>query len=362
MATLPVLALSYAANIFGPLPIWAHWTTGVAMIAMAVMNNILGVELVGITSFMFCIIVCTPPAIICIFGLSTVGVTGTGHPPIQWESVAWLKLITCLMWNTAGFDDVGALAAEVHAPSHVFPKALSMSILLVIGMYVATLEVATSIAMEGDSFLVRAGVIIGGPLFGLLVIGAALLSTVGQLNSLMCCSTREVVCMATQNATPVPRALARLHPRYGTPVYSILAYGLLLIPMLSHSLTELVVDTIFLDCFTFLMQFATWIRFRWETRYMDKLDTKNCKFSTGFRLPLDFIGVAIWAMCPIVLCVTVVILAIVDGRTSKMIAFLLILAFGECLYSKDVLMKASRLDVLMKAACLPFRQCYSAKS
>jgi amino acid transporter len=294
----------------------------------------LGVELVGVTSIIFLIIVCTPPVLICIFGLPSVG---TPQPPIEWQSVAWLKLLTCIMWNTAGFDDAGALAAEVHTPSHVFPRALAVSLVLVIGLYVATLEVATSVAPDGDSYLVRAGVAIGGPAFGLVVILAAVISTMGQLNSLMCCSTREVVCMATQDRGPVPRIFATLHPRYGTPVFSILAYGFLLLPMLSHSLTDLIADTIFIDCCTFVMQFATWIRFRWETMHLDRVAKEKL---ACFRLPMGFLGVVIWAICPITLCVVVVILTILEGSTIHLGTFMVVLLMGEILYSKDILTEA----------------------
>merc|ERR1711924_140493 len=82
--------------------------------------------------------------------------------------------------------------------------------------------------------------------------------------------------------------------------------------------------------------FATWIRFRWETRHLDQVASNKL---TSFRLPLGFIGVTIWAIFPIALCMIVVVLAIIDGSTTHLVTFMVVAIIGESLYSKDALMR-----------------------
>ena len=50
-----------------------------------------------------------------------------------------------LLWNTSGYDSVGALAAEVKHPGRDFPRAMIATIILVTLVYILPLAVAISL-------------------------------------------------------------------------------------------------------------------------------------------------------------------------------------------------------------------------
>merc|ERR1712080_407960 len=121
--------------------------------------------------------------------------------------VDWRRFLTLLMWNTSGFDDAGATAAEVRAPTHVYPRALTLSIMLVTATYVAPIGVGVSVAPDvskwHSGYLSQIAASIGGSTFGYVLSAAGFISSVAQLNALLCSSVREVVCMAEQKEQPV---------------------------------------------------------------------------------------------------------------------------------------------------------------
>merc|ERR1712196_536768 len=126
------MALAYFDAIFGTMDADVRWCAGFALIVVAVAANVRGVELVGNTSYVLCILVCTPPLVLTAIGLPSVA---TPAAP-AWKEVLWLHFLTSLMWNTSGFDDAGATAAEVTHPGRVYPRALGISVALVTGLYV----------------------------------------------------------------------------------------------------------------------------------------------------------------------------------------------------------------------------------
>ena len=64
-----------------------------------------------------------------------------GPPP---PGVRWGTFLSVLLWNTSGYDSVGALAAEVQNPGRDFPRAMIATIALVTVVYLLPLLVAIS--------------------------------------------------------------------------------------------------------------------------------------------------------------------------------------------------------------------------
>ena len=61
-------------------------------------------------------------------------------------AVDWGAFVAVLLWNTSGYDTVGALAAEVHDPARRLPKALSVVIVLITLVYL--LPVAVGVGLD----------------------------------------------------------------------------------------------------------------------------------------------------------------------------------------------------------------------
>eukprot|EP00434_Breviolum_minutum_P011147 symbB.v1.2.009835.t1/scaffold635.1/size178188/6 len=188
-------------------------------------------------------------------------------PSTNWQEVQWLHFLTSLMWNTSGFDDAGASAAEIQAPSEIYPKALGISVALITALYVLPIAVGVAIEPETqlwhDGFLATIGTRVGGQALGSLLSCAGFISSVAQLNALLCTSVREIICLSDQEGQPVPAILGRLHPTFRTPHIGTVVFSLVLLGTFKYHFVELIAATVIFDCVSFLIQFATWIRFRY---------------------------------------------------------------------------------------------------
>ena len=66
-----------------------------------------------------------------------------GADPIRWGTV-----LSVLLWNTSGYDSVGALAAEVRNPGRDLPRALVVTNVLVTLVYLLPLALAISLDVD----------------------------------------------------------------------------------------------------------------------------------------------------------------------------------------------------------------------
>ena len=81
-------------------------------------------------SNLFALLVIAPFAALFVAGLPEV-------EPASWldslpaPSIKWGTFLSVMLWNTSGYDAVGALAAEVQDPGRDFPLAMMVTIALV---------------------------------------------------------------------------------------------------------------------------------------------------------------------------------------------------------------------------------------
>lgn len=325
VATLPAMALGYLEVLIGTtLSATQRWWTSFVLVAAAVVTNVAGVEIVGDVSYVLCIVVCLPSLVLVLIGTPELA-----DFPAQadMQEVMWLHFLTSLMWNTSGFDDAGASAAEVRAPAKIYPKALGISVALVTALYVLPLSVGVAVdsAPERwhDGFLATVGERLGGAPLGFALSLAGFASSVAQLNALLCTSVREIICMAEQPGQPVPACLGTVHPKLQTPHIGTVLFGLVLTLTLQYHFVELIAATVIFDCVSFIIQFATWIRFRWETPADEN--------EAAFRLPVGFTGVLLWSSGPVLLSALVLFLTLSMGGPA-LYGTILAFVVGEALY------------------------------
>ena len=84
------------------------------------MLNLLGVDVVAGASNLFALLVIAPFAALFLAGLPEV-------EPASWldslpaPAIRWGTFLSVMLWNTSGYDAVGALAAEAHPHPHPHP-------------------------------------------------------------------------------------------------------------------------------------------------------------------------------------------------------------------------------------------------
>lgn len=301
VAALPAMALGYATQLSGGG--FNHLSSCFAstMILAACLLNIRGVELVGFASALFTFLVCAPFVLLVLQGMA--GLPELGNEHFETVPMSRLKFLSCLLWNMSGYDDAGATAAEVVNPQAVYPRSLAIAIAIITASYILPvlvgLCVQPDVASWRDGEFVHIGELIGGPVLSGLIALLGVVSSFGQLNALLCSSVREVVCLAELPGQPVPRFLAKLHPRFLTPHVGTVVFSSLLFLLVDVDFTDLIAASMFFDCFSFVLQFAAWVRYR-RSRSPDGY--LSLEERPGYRAPIGFAGVAILSAFPVALC------------------------------------------------------------
>eukprot|EP00977_Amphora_coffeiformis_P004874 scaffold1048_cov90-Amphora_coffeaeformis.AAC.7 len=226
-AIYPVLFLDYviaAFDIGDHMDPWTRWfllalcSTGLAYI------NWLGLPTVEKMSIVICIIALSPFLILCLIGVFQVQphrwfempeflpadddattpsatddiVNDTDDDnPTRWlggsvfshfSVVHWGPFLNNLFWNGNSFDSCASFAGDVDNPGRVFPKALSMSVIMVAACYFVPLLVtlgASTAPPEAwvDGYLAKAASEIVGPWLGGWTVFAAGISNIAMFQA-----------------------------------------------------------------------------------------------------------------------------------------------------------------------------------
>lgn len=137
---------------------------------------------------------------------------------------AFVLAMVAILWAYDGWCDVGFVSGEVRDPQRALPRVFILGTAAVVALYLAAnlvyLRVIPLEHMAGAPLIaadVAAALI--GPLGTTLVAAAVMISTFGTLNGSMMTGPRVFYAMAEDRL--FFRALARVHPRHGTPSASI---------------------------------------------------------------------------------------------------------------------------------------------
>lgn len=176
--------------------------------------------------------------------------------------------VVSAFFSFGGWWEAGKLAGEIRNPERNLPRAFTGGVLLVTGvyllisfafLYVLPLEKIESntafVAQFGEALFGRAGAEV-------LSVGV-LLSVLGGLMAMTMAAPRAYYAMA-RDGVFFP-AFGRLHPRFGTPVHSILLQTGLALVVLSLGAFERIVAYIVFSAILFLGLSATTL-FRLPTR------------------------------------------------------------------------------------------------
>jgi len=128
-----------------------------------------------------------------------------------------------------GFAQIATVGGEVKDPGHTLPRALIGSVLIAIGIYVATMLVTTSLLSAGQLESLGglalgevARRLVGEPgALGVLVAG--LLATLSSANASILGSSRSVFALSKDELAP--QVLGRVGKQYGTPYAAVIAVG-----------------------------------------------------------------------------------------------------------------------------------------
>jgi APA family basic amino acid/polyamine antiporter len=127
-----------------------------------------------------------------------------------------------------GFDMVAAAGEEVDRPERTLPRAILLTLLLVLGLYLLITFVAVGVLPwpalgASGAPLALAATAALGPAGGRLIAGAALLTTAATANAVLVVTSRVSFAMARDGL--LPRPLARVAATTGAPWAAVLLSG-----------------------------------------------------------------------------------------------------------------------------------------
>jgi amino acid transporter len=333
MAIYPVLFVEYSAYFF-PETFGAEgsglsrWLLGLAVIWFFTYLNIRGAKVVGDSSMLFGVIVVLPFVLLVLFGLFNLQ-TNPFQPFVnegQGLTSAFALGLFVVMWNYLGWDGVSTVAGEMKDPRRDYPKMLAISVPLITAVYFLPTIIGVAVAGTSDvewtagAFTVVAETI-AGPWLGLFLAAAALVAAAGLFSSLLLSISRVPFVMAEDGY--LPRALLRVHPRYGTPWVSLVVSSAIYSVFILGPFQSLVVVDVTIYAAALLLQFAALVVLRIKRPDMDR----------PYRVPGGWFGIVLVVAFPTaVIALAVYFQAYYEGWQGSIGLALLALATGPVLY------------------------------
>jgi amino acid transporter len=302
-ALYPVMFVDYLAYLRGDMSPMERWLIGAAVIAAVTWLNIRGIRLVGLSCVIFTFLVLAPFVALVLLGAPQMD-------PAAWlvrsGDVDWALLFSIVLWNTSGWDNAGCCAGEVESPERSYPRAMVVTVLLVTLAYL--LPVAVGVGMEKnwshwkEGYFPEVAARIGGGWLGGWLTVTGLISAVGLLNALLCTSSRVPYAMALRDT--LPKSLASIHPRHGTPWSAIIVNSVGVAALIPFSFQELVQVDMFLYALALILEFAALVGLR----------LKEPEMPRPYRVPFGTAGAIALSVPPVALCIMSMLLANVPTK------------------------------------------------
>jgi amino acid transporter len=192
-------------------------------------------NIIGVTKGVTLIRLVTLAKLIPLLTLILVGATHISMDHLAWNSTPTIHGIgetsLILFFAFQGAENSLGISGEIKDPKRTIPKAIMISILIVVLLYMAIQMVSQgvlgdSLALFGNAPLAEVAKQIMGPFGVTLMIVGACISMFGFLSGDILNMPRVLFGAARDNVIPIP-ALYRVHPRFATPYISVIVFAIL---------------------------------------------------------------------------------------------------------------------------------------
>ncbi len=174
------------------------------------------------------------------YGMCSVfGVTGEAPESRPFAPRGFFPILTTaalVFTSYLGFAQIATVAGEISKPSVNLPLSMVGGVLLVGSLYVLAVFVSTRLfgasrlAEMGETAMIEVARSLFGTYGAFGMIAAGLLATVSSANASILSSSRAVYALSKDGM--VPEWIARVNKRFGTPHYSLIITGALILSFL----------------------------------------------------------------------------------------------------------------------------------
>lgn len=207
-------------------PAWARATVMLAVFAIVATINIRGVTYGLRLSMGLTVTKIAPLALLVIAGALFVDpakLAWTGMPPLK--SIGEASVV--LFYAFFGFEAALSMSSEIIRPSRTVPRGIFMGLLIIAALYVGLQLVAQgtmgNALANSKTPLVDVARLMFGSWGASLMVAAVIISTSGCIAGDLLSTPRVLHAFAQQGQ--LPRPIAAIHPRFGTPAVAIGVYA-----------------------------------------------------------------------------------------------------------------------------------------
>lgn len=298
----PLLFLFYMQDLTGDLDFGTRLMISYALVLVCVILNVLGVDVVSDAAFMLMVITLLPFLVMVIIGLARgqVNAEDWGKGREHGEAPNFGTFLTIALWKTSGYDNVGTCASEVKNPGTSFPKAMTISVVLVTLVYLVPILVGVSYATEYakwlDGYFAQVGKLVcGEDWLGIWITVTGSITSLAMLNTTICTNSRAIQSMGALGL--FPRVFGRINKRFKTPDAAVVLNGALvmLILLLGDAVNFAAVANVsmWFYALTIFILFAAFLRLRVRSPHLPR----------PYRVPIaSHWGLALFVAFPPCLC------------------------------------------------------------
>lgn len=241
-ASIAAIALGFATYLgfFVPLGDTGIKAVAVASIVGLTVLNSLGVRLGAITQNVLTLIKVGLVAVLIVVGFVLPGGSTANFTPLWSDAPLGRQIasfgvaLVAVLWAYDGWVEITYVGGEVRDPEHNIPRSIVLSTLIAIALYclvTASFAYVLSPAKMAASSLVASDAARAtlGPAGAALAACAIMIATLGSNNGIVLTAARVPYAMARDGL--LPRWLGGVHPRFLTPVPSLIVQGIISIAL-----------------------------------------------------------------------------------------------------------------------------------
>ena len=295
------LTCDYMQNWFG-FNDWVRWGIAVALIAVFAYVNIRGLQLAASVLVIMQVVVFIPFA-----ALAVIGIANWHHNPFSPILLPGNSLIGGVgvalavgIWMYSGFESFSTMAGEIKRPKFVIPRALMITLPIVLGFYVLStmggLADAGQFARWGTDGspaldFMGIGALVGGQVLRYLFFAAMLAGNFALFLAFLAAGARPAFVLSRDKL--LPGFLGKTSKKYGTPFAAILFMAGVDAVLVRWGFTTLIVIDVFLLMLAHITIYISAVRLR----------VKEPDMPRPFKVPLGTVGLALMCAVPITVAV-----------------------------------------------------------
>jgi amino acid transporter len=313
-----VLAVGYLQNWLHFNHLWFYvicW----AIIAAFTIMNIVGVQIIALSSTLFAVIIIAPFVALIAVGLAKwqfnplTPFTPPGVPFFGTSGALGLGLAIGV-WMYSGYESMSTLSGEIRNPQRIIPRALMLAVPFIIALYV--LPTLASLAayghwdtfatQAGDGYLsfVEIGRKLGGSALGVAMLASALLGNLALYLDYLASGARPLFAISSDSL--FPKGISRVSRRWGTPIAAILLMAALNAVLVIGPFRNLVVIDVILFISSYVLIFLSAVSLR----------IKEPELKRPFRVPGGTAGLIAMVIPPILIVIFTIYVNAIDRSTK----------------------------------------------